>query len=256
MQGDGHPITILFTDVQGSTQLRARHGDRVADEMLGDHERIVRRAIGAYGGAELAFLGDGFLATFGTPAAGLSCAIAIQQALQSYGRDNADRRIRVRIGLHHGEAAERDGTLYGQAVHAASRVMSEAVGGQILVTAAVRDAVAATGTFSFVDRGLYWLRGFPDRWRLYEPEWGRGDPGGRAGPAQRPLRGGGGAGVVGPSPRGEGRAPYLPFTEMIEQGMVTSRSPATLRRALGDAAPEIARIAPALRLAAPEIPAP
>jgi class 3 adenylate cyclase len=153
MPGDGHPITILFTDVQGSTQLRARHGDRVADEMLGDHEAIVRRAIGAYGGAEVAFLGDGFLATFGTPAAGLSCAIAIQQALQSYGRDNADRRIRVRIGLHHGEVTERDGNLYGQAVHAASRVMSEAVGGQILVTAAVRDAVEATGTFSFVDRG-------------------------------------------------------------------------------------------------------
>jgi hypothetical protein len=100
---DGGPITILFTDVQGSTQLRARHGDRVADEILHDHEAIVRRAIGAYGGAEVAFLGDGFMATFGTPAAGLSCAIAIQQALQSYGRDNADRRIRVRIGLHHGQ---------------------------------------------------------------------------------------------------------------------------------------------------------
>jgi class 3 adenylate cyclase len=64
------------------------------------------------------------------------CAITIQQNLQTYGRDNADRRIRVRIGLHHGEAVHRDGTLYGQAVHAASRVMSEAVGGQILVTAA------------------------------------------------------------------------------------------------------------------------
>jgi class 3 adenylate cyclase/tetratricopeptide (TPR) repeat protein len=302
MQGDGHPITILFTDVQGSTQLRARHGDRVADEMLGDHEAIVRRAIGAYGGAEVAFLGDGFLATFGTPAAGLSCAIAIQQALQSYGRDNADRRIRVRIGLHHGEASERDGTLYGQAVHAASRVMSEAVGGQILVTAAVRDAVEATGTFSFVDRGLYWLRGFPDRWRLYELEWGR-DAGGAVVPVrQTPLverereradlrravedarlgRGSlvlvaGEAGVgktrltqeidaeadarglrvlVGHSTRDEGRAPYLPFTEMIEQGMVTPRSPETLRHALGEAAPEIARIAPALRLVVPDIPAP
>ena len=49
---DGRPITILFTDVQGSTQLRARHGDRLADEMLRDHETIVRRAIGAYGGVE------------------------------------------------------------------------------------------------------------------------------------------------------------------------------------------------------------
>jgi len=299
---DGGPITILFTDVQGSTQLRARHGDRVADEILHDHEAIVRRAIGAYGGAEVAFLGDGFMATFGTPAAGLSCAIAIQQALQSYGRDNADRRIRVRIGLHTGDAVHRDGTLYGQAVHVASRVMSEAVGGQVLVTAAVRDPVAATGTFSFVDRGLYWLRGFPDRRRLYELEWGRDDAGRAAGPVQTPFVGrereradlrravedtrlghgslvlvSGEAGVgktrltqeidaeadarglrvlVGHSTRDAGRAPYLPFTEMVEQGMVTPRSPETLRHALGEAAPEIARIAPALRLVVPDIPAP
>ena len=142
---DGRPVTLLFTDVQGSTQLRARRGDRVADEILHEHEAIVRRAIGEHGGAEAAFFGDGFLATFGTPAAGLGCAVAIQQALQRYGREHADRRVRVRIGLHHGEAVERDGTLYGQAVHAASRVMNEAVGGQILVTAAVRDAWSPPG---------------------------------------------------------------------------------------------------------------
>ena len=77
----GHPITILFTDVQGSTQLRARHGDRVADEILHDHEAIVRRAIGAHGGVEAAFLGDGFMTTFPSPVAGLRCAIAVQQGL-------------------------------------------------------------------------------------------------------------------------------------------------------------------------------
>ncbi|HEV3505841.1 MAG TPA: adenylate/guanylate cyclase domain-containing protein, partial [Actinomycetes bacterium] len=276
MQGAGHPITMLFTDVQGSTQLRARHGDRIADEILPDHEAIVRRAIGEHGGVEAAFFGDGFMATFATPVAGLGCAVAIQQALQQYGREHADRRIRVRIGLHHGEAVERDGTLYGQAVHAASRVMNEAAGGQILVTAAVRDAVKATSEFAFVDRGLYWLRGFPNRWRLYEAEWGRDDAGGAAGPAQTPFVGreseradlrravedarlghgsfvlvSGEAGVgktrllqevdaeadarglrvlVGHSLREEAQPPYLPFTEMIEQGMVTPRSPATLRQ--------------------------
>ena len=62
--------------------------------------------------------------------------------------------------------------------------------------------------------------------------------------------------LVGHSTRDEGRAPYLTITEMIEQGMVTPRSPETLRHALGEAAPEIARIAPALRLVVPDIPAP
>jgi class 3 adenylate cyclase/tetratricopeptide (TPR) repeat protein len=202
-EGGGHPITILFTDVQGSTQLRARRGDRVADEILHDHERIVRRAVEAHGGDEAAFLGDGFMVTFASPADGLRCAIAIQQGLQQYGRDNADRRVRVRIGLHQGKATERDGTLYGQAVNAASRVMSEAAGGQILLTAAVRDAVDAAG-FSFVDRGLYWLRGFADRWRLYEAEWGRDDAGGAIGPGQTPVRGAG-AGAGRPAPGGRGR---------------------------------------------------
>jgi len=262
----------------------------------------VRRVVEAHGGDEAAFLGDGFMIIFASPADGLRCAIAIQQGLQRHGRDNADRRVRVRIGLHQGEATEPDGTLYGQAVNAASRVMSEAAGGQILVTAAVHDAVEAAAGFSFVDRGLYWLRGFPDRWRLYEVEWGRDDAGGAIGPGQTPFVGreweradlrravedtrvghgslvlvSGEAGVgktrlvqeidaeadarglrvlLGHSTRDEGRSPYLPSTEMIEQGMVTPRSPAILRRALGEAAPEIARIAPALRLVVPEIPAP
>jgi class 3 adenylate cyclase len=80
-QGEGHPVTILFTDVQGSTQLRARHGDRIADEILHDHEAVVRQAIDAHGGVEVAFLGDGFIATFAAQEAGLRCAIAIQQAI-------------------------------------------------------------------------------------------------------------------------------------------------------------------------------
>src|SRR4029450_5480306 len=68
-------------------------------------------------------------------------------------------------------------------------VMSEPVAGRIMLTAAFRDAVAATGTFSFVDRGLYWLRGFPDRWRLYEAEGGREVAGGAGGPVQAPFVG-------------------------------------------------------------------
>ena len=94
-EGGGHPITILFTDVQGPTQLQARHGDRVADEILHDHEGIVRRAVEARGGDEAAAPGRRFMVTFASPADGLRCAIAIQQGLQQYGRDNADRRVQV-----------------------------------------------------------------------------------------------------------------------------------------------------------------
>jgi class 3 adenylate cyclase len=296
----GQPVTILFTDVQGSTQLRARHGDRIADEMLHDHEGIVRRAIGANGGVEVVFLGDGFMATFGTPAAGLSCAVAIQRALQQTGGTTPTAASGSGSGCTTVWPSSATAP-YGQAVNAAPGHV-RGVRRPDPVTAAVRDSVKATGGFSFVDRGLYWLRGFPDRWRLYEAEWGRDETGGAIRPVQTPFIGrereradlrravedarvghgsfvlvSGEAGVgktrllqeidaeadahglrvlTGHSAKDEGQAPYLPFTEMIEQGMVTPRSPATLRHSLGEAASEIARIAPALRLVVPEIPAP
>src|SRR5919108_1770007 len=165
-------LTILFTDVQGSTQLRSRRGDQVADEILRAHEAVIRREIVAHDGQEVAFLGDGFMATFESAPDGLACAIAIQRELEAQGRSDPDRQVRVRIGLHHGETVEREGTLYGKAVHAAARVEAEAVGGQILVTSTVRDLCDGKVDATFVDRGLYWLKGFPQRWRLYEVLWG------------------------------------------------------------------------------------
>ena len=89
----------------------------------------------------------------------------------------------MRIGIHVGEVTERAGELYGQALHAAARVMAEAAGGQVLVSATVRDAVQPAGVWRFVDSGLFWLKGFPERWRLYEatcdePSIGRSTIGG------------------------------------------------------------------------------
>jgi tetratricopeptide (TPR) repeat protein len=95
----------------------------------------------------------------------------------------------VRIGLHHGETTERDGTIYGQAVHAAARIMSEAAGGQILASELVRE-LCADEAGAFNDRGLFWLKGFPERWRLYEVGWGEpGDlpPAPAAGSALTPF---------------------------------------------------------------------
>jgi class 3 adenylate cyclase/tetratricopeptide (TPR) repeat protein len=298
-----HQLTILFTDVQGSTQLRSRRGDQVADEILRAHEAVVRHQITAHDGQEVAFLGDGFMAAFASASDGLACAIAIQQELEARGRSDPDNQVRIRIGLHHGEAVERDGTLYGKAVHAAARVEAEAVGGQILVSSTVRELSHGKVDAAFVDRGLFWLKGFPERWRLYEVLWGSqavARPAGTMEVTRTPLverdreradlrramdrarrgRGSlvlvsGDAGVgktrllreigaeadlrgvrvlTGHCVKMEGHAPYLPFAEMIEQAMVAQRSPAAFRQALGDAAPEIARIAPGLRLVVHDIP--
>ena len=89
-------------------------------------------------------------------------------------RDNIDdqpSRGRIRIGIHTGQVSERDGDLNGQAVHAAAGVMVEAVGGQILTSDEVRKHTEPQVDWSFWDLGLFWLRGFPERWRLYEVAW-------------------------------------------------------------------------------------
>ena len=79
-----------------------------------------------------------------------------------------------------GQVAELDGDLLGQAVHAAARVMAEAVGGQILITDEVRKDAEPQLDWSFLDSGLFWLRGFPERWRLYEVSWNDTSAGARS----------------------------------------------------------------------------
>jgi class 3 adenylate cyclase/tetratricopeptide (TPR) repeat protein len=300
-----HVRTILFTDVEGSTQLRSRHGDQFADDVLHVHETIVRRLLDEHGGQEMAFLGDGFLASFRSPVDGLRCALGIQRELEAHSEEHPDREVRVRIGLHQGEATERDGTLYGQAVHAAARIMSEAAGGRILVSSWMKDHTSEEVDAAFVDRGLYWLKGFPERWRLYEVDWGKGasaQPPVGEGPARAPfvdrqdsradLRravhgalGGRGSLVlvtgepgvgktrlttevcaeaetrgmrvlVGHCAEMEGGTPFLPFVEILEQALIAPRSPAALRERLGDAGPELARMAPWLRRVVPDLPPP
>ncbi|HSJ71437.1 MAG TPA: AAA family ATPase, partial [Acidimicrobiia bacterium] len=77
----------------------------------------------------------------------------------------------VRMGLNSGDVTHRDGEAQGTAVHAAARVAAKAQGGQILVSQIASDLAGSLGKTRVVDRGLFWLKGFPDRWRLYEVLW-------------------------------------------------------------------------------------
>ena len=165
----GGPVTILFTDVEASTDLRTRHGDEAAQELLQGHEEVVRDQVKAHGGVEVKALGDGFMMAFGSARRALACAVAIQRAL-------ADRRldlpeIKVRIGVNTGEVVLQRDDLYGQAVHAAARIADKASGGEILVSEIVKQLVGSMPDVSFVDRGRYQLKGFPERCHLFEVAW-------------------------------------------------------------------------------------
>lgn len=161
-------ITVLFTDVEGSTDLRTRLGDEAADELIGTHQELVREQVERHGGREIKWLGDGFMVAFGSPRKAISCAVDIQRALDERNRATPGREIRVRIGINTGEVTEIAGDLLGAAVNAAARIAGKARGGQILVANVVKDLAGVRPDLSYIDRGLYWLKGFPDRWRLYE----------------------------------------------------------------------------------------
>src|SRR5262252_6330720 len=117
-------VTVLFTDVVGSTELMARVGETASDSMRRDHFERLRRVIAATGGREVKNLGDGVMVVFDGAASALSCAAAMQQAVASTPL-NPDR-IEIRIGMSSGEAETLDGDYFGVPVVEAARLCAAA----------------------------------------------------------------------------------------------------------------------------------
>jgi class 3 adenylate cyclase len=162
-------VTILFTDVEGSTALTQRLGDASARDLLREHERMVREALKAHGGSELKTTGDGFMASFSSATKALECSIAMQRAFAAR-NESAVEPILVRVGVNAGEPIAEDEDLFGTAVIEAARIAAAAKGGEILVSDVVRQ-LAKGKDFLFADRGDVDLKGFDEPVRLYEVRW-------------------------------------------------------------------------------------
>ena len=161
------PVTILFTDIEGSTALTQRRGDARAQEMLRAHNEIARGALGAHGGSEIKHTGDGIMASFASASRAISAALAMQRGLAAHNESHPEAPIHVRIGLNAGEPVAEEGDLFGTAVQLAARIAAHADPGRVLVSNVVRELAAGKG-FLFSDRGDAALRGFEDPVRLYE----------------------------------------------------------------------------------------
>jgi class 3 adenylate cyclase/pimeloyl-ACP methyl ester carboxylesterase len=166
----GSPVTILFTDMEGSTSLTQRLGDASAQELVRAHDTIVRESLLAHGGSQIKHTGDGIMASFPSASGALESAIDIQRAFARLNQNHADLPIQVRIGLNAGEPVREQDDLFGHAVQLARRVCDKAAPGQILASNVVRELVAGKG-FLFADQGESALRGFEDPVRLYEVRW-------------------------------------------------------------------------------------
>ena len=133
-------VTFLFTDIEGSTRLLARLPDRFGD-LLAEHQRVLRGAFGAHGGREVGREGDSFFVAFARAPDALAAAVDGQRALART-RWPEDADVRVRMGIHTGEAALRGGDYVGLDVHRAARISAAAHGGQVLVSSATHALVA------------------------------------------------------------------------------------------------------------------
>jgi class 3 adenylate cyclase len=151
--------------------LTERLGDQAWQELLRKHNALIREQLKAHGGYEVKTMGDGFMVAFQSAKKGLDCAIAIQQAFEH--RDSSDgNHVRVRIGLHAGEAIKDGDDFYGKNVILASRVAGKATGGEILVSSLVRALVessVASGTFS--DPREVELKGLSGTHTVYAIDW-------------------------------------------------------------------------------------
>jgi class 3 adenylate cyclase len=161
--------TILFTDIEGSTQLTERLGDREWMSVLREHNEIVRAQAAMHSGFEVKSQGDGFMLAFPSASDGMRCAVGIQRSLTE--RDPRAEELRVRIGLHTGEPVREADDFYGKAVILAARIAAEARGSEILVSSLVRDLVESSGEFSFEDPTDAVLKGLSGMYRLSAVRW-------------------------------------------------------------------------------------
>ena len=127
-------LTFLFTDIEGSTAMLRRLGEMYAQVLTG-HHRLIRAALAAHGGKEIDTQGDAFFAVFTSPGACAAAAIEMQRALFTYSWP-AGEGLRVRMGVHSGEASETAVGLVGLDVHRGARIAAVAHGGQIVLSAA------------------------------------------------------------------------------------------------------------------------
>jgi len=162
-------VTFLFTDIEGSTRLLDRIGrDRYA-RLLDQHREALRAAVGAGGGAEVDATGDSLLAVFSSAGAAVGASLTAQRALAGQ-RWPADAEVRVRMGLHTGEATVGESGYVGIAVHRGRRVCEAAHGGQVLVSSATHAVIAADPPdgIGFKEVGEVRLAGFEQAERLFQ----------------------------------------------------------------------------------------
>jgi class 3 adenylate cyclase len=155
-------VTLLFSDIEESTEMTQRLGDLRWMDVLREHNAIVRDRVAAHGGFEVKTIGDAFMIAFQSARRALTCSMDIQRAFAAYSRENPECAIRVRVGLHAGEPVREGDDFYGKSVIVASRIAGHARGGEILVSSLLKNLVESAGDVKFGEMRTADLKGFAE----------------------------------------------------------------------------------------------
>lgn len=283
-EGGSGLVTILFTDLVGSTELLTRAGDEAAQRIFHAHRRLLSDAVAAHGGHEVKWLGDGLMVGFPSAADAVGCAVAMQQASR---RPVHGERLAIRVGLTAGETLRESADYFGLPVVVARRLCDQADAGQILCTDVVAGLLAGRPDFDFADLGKLDLKGVPQAVAAFEVRYETGPITGildrmpfvgRVSELERlkgrlaeAVAGRGGLALVAGEPgigktrlieelaeraqpgsgvlwgscfEGGWAPPYLPFAEAVE-ALTLAAEPDELRADLGSGGPPLAQLVPA-----------
>jgi adenylate cyclase len=166
-------LALVVTDLEGFTPLVEALGDRRAQEIIHEHNRIVRACVSRHAGTEVTHLGDGVMAAFRSVHCALLCACDIQLALRQRNLDRPEVPLRARIGIHAGEPLPEETRLFGYCVNTAVRVCSAAPAEGVLVTEVAK--LLSQGQHEFGGGNIRALKGIRQPVMLYELDWVKAD---------------------------------------------------------------------------------
>jgi class 3 adenylate cyclase len=172
-------ITVLFTDIKGSTAYFEQFGDSAGLLMVFQTNAVLSKIVERHGGRVIKTIGDAVMAAFESHEESVAAAVEMQHAITA---DNAPKpeahRVTVRIGINYGLGIVKSNDVYGDVVNVASRVEGAAAPAQILISDTLHQAVSSTGRFQFRLAGKFSLKGKAEATDLYEVVWReQGDPG-------------------------------------------------------------------------------
>jgi len=177
------PITVMFTDIAGSTAMTQELGDAGAQEVVRAHNRIVREALSAFAGKEVKHTGDGIMASFNKTSDGVDASIQMQREISKHNKDQPSLPLHIKIGLNAGEPIAEENDLFGTVVQLSARIVDKAAADEIFVSEIIR-GICAGKNYNFLKRGGFPMKGFDEDINLFEVPWKTNDDSETASPVE------------------------------------------------------------------------